>query len=213
MRKYRPIMNMNHLYKPCLLQGRKSEVGVRSELINILFEAGDSEGKLHNRVVAFTSASREADVSSVVLSFARNLAANTKKRVVIVDARAFHDLEPADSRNVLRQCAQTGIDNLLILSAAGRGERLATERPMRIAGWHSSPQMCQAYLQSLRSNFDYVIIDCPALSASSDVKALAPNIYGVVVVVESKRKRVRRGHTSQHIVESAGGKFLGYILN
>ena len=188
-------------------------MGAYSELINNIFEADDSEGNLHNRVVAFTSASPEADVSSVVQSLARNLAAKTKKRVVIVDARALHDLEPADSRNVLRQCAQTDADNVLILSAASRGSRVATEKTTRIVGWHSSPQIRQAYLKSLRSNFDYVIIDCPALSVSSDVKALAPNVYGVAVVVESRRKRVRRRHTSQHIVESAGGKFLGYILN
>lgn len=184
-----------------------------SELINFIFDAGDSEGDLHNRVVAFTSASPEVDVSSVVQTFARNLAARTKKRVVIVDARAFHDLEPADANKVLRQCAQTDIDNLLILSAAARGERVATESFARIAGWHSNPQIRLAYLNTLRGNFDYVIIDCPALSASSDVKALAPNIHGVVVVVESNRKRVRRGHASQDVVEFSGGKFLGYILN
>lgn len=190
-----------------------TEVGAYSELINSVFDAGDSEGELHNRVVAFTSPSRGEDVSSVVQSFARSLAARTKKRVVIVDARAFHDLGPADANKVLRQCAQTDSDNLLILSAAGRGGRVATESPRRIAGWHSSPQIRQAYLKTLRGNFDYVIIDCPALSASSDVKALAPNIQGVVVVVEATRKRVRRAHTSQDVVESSGGKFLGYILN
>ena len=163
--------------------------------------------------MAFTSALHEEDVSYVVQSFAKNLAAETKKRVVIVDARALHDLEPADSNNVLQQCAHTDIDNLLILSAAGRGGRVSTETPRRIAGWHSSPQIQQTYLKTLRENFDYVIIDCPALSASSDVKALAPDIHGVVVVVEAKRKRVRRAHTLQHVVECFGGKFLGYILN
>ncbi len=188
-------------------------MGAYSELINTIFESGDSDGKLHNRVVAFTSALPEEDVSHVVQSFAKNLAAKTKKRVVIVDARAFHDLDPADSKNVLRQCVRTDIDNVLILSAAGGGGRVSTGRPMRIAGWHSSPQLRQAYLKTLRGNFDYVIIDCPALSAAADVKALAPNIHGVVVVVEAKRKRVRQIHTSQHIVEGSGGKFLGYILN
>ena len=188
-------------------------MGAYSELISTIFEVVNTEGELHNRVVAFTSASREADVSSVVQSFARNLAAQTKKRVVIVDARAFHDLEPADANKVLRQCTPTGLDNLLILSAAERARRDSSKTPMRITGWHSTPQIRQAYLKTLCGNFDYVIIDCPAFSASSDVKALAPNIHGVVVVVEANRKRVRRAHTSQEVVESSGGKFLGYLLN
>ena len=188
-------------------------MGAYSELINTVFEVGDCEDKLHNRVVAFTSALHEEDVSSVVQSFAKNLAAETKKRVVIVDARALHDLEPADANNVLQQCSQTDIDNLLTLSATGRAGHVSTELPRRIAGWHSSPQIRQTYLKTLRENFDYVIVDCPALSASSDVKALAPDIHGVVVVVEAKRKRVRRAHTLQHVIECFGGKFLGYILN
>ncbi len=188
-------------------------MGAYPEIINTMFEAGDGEGKLHNRVVAFTSALPEEDVSYVVQAFAKKLAATTKKRVVIVDARAFHDLARADSKNVLRQCAHTKIDNVLILSAAGPGGRPSTETLTRIAGWHSGPQIQQAYLKTLRLNFDYVIIDCPALSASSDVKALAPNIHGVVVVVEARRKRVRRAYTSQDVVQSFGGKFLGYLLN
>ena len=188
-------------------------MGAYSELVSAVFEAGDGEGNLHNRVVAFTSALHEEDVSSVVQSFAKHLAAETKKRVVIVDARALHDLEPADVNNVLQQCAHTDVDNLLTLSATGPGGHVSTEPPTRIAGWHSSPQIRQTYLKTLRGNFDYVIIDCPALSASSDVKALAPDIHGVVVVVEAKRKRVRRAHTLQHVIECFGGKFLGYILN
>ena len=194
-------------------RNRRIEVGAYSELIRTVFEAGDCEGKLHNRVVAFTSALHEEDVSSVVQSFAKNLASETKKRVVIVDARALHDLELADANNVLQQCAPTEIDNLLTLSTTGRGGHVSTEPSNRIAGWHSSPQIRQTYLKMLHGNFDYVIIDCPALSASSDVKALAPDIHGVVVVVEAKRKRVRRAHTLQHVVECFGGKFLGYILN
>ncbi|MGI8917309.1 MAG: hypothetical protein ACR2H6_01820 [Pyrinomonadaceae bacterium] len=188
-------------------------MGAYPEIIHTMFEAGSSEGKLHNRVVAFTSAVPEEDVSYVVQAFAKKVATTTKKRVVIVDARAFHDLALSDSKNVLRQCAHTEIDNVLILSAAGRGGRLSTETPTRLAGWHSSPQIQQAYLKTLRLNFDYVIIDCPALSAASDVKALAPDIHGVVVVVEAKRKRVCRAYTSQDVVQSCGGKFLGYILN
>ena len=188
-------------------------MGAYSELIRAAFETGDCEGELHNRVVAFTSALHEEDVSSVVQSFAKNLATETQTPVVIVDARALHDLEPADANQVLQHCAQTDVDNLLTLSATGRGGRFSSEPLRRIAGWHSSPQIRQTYLKTLRETFDYVIIDCPALSASSDVKALAPDIHGVVVVVEPKRKRVRRAHTLQHVVECFGGKFLGYILH
>lgn len=187
-------------------------MGSYADLISTIFDAVDAERRLHNRAVAFTSAQPDEGVSDVVQVFAKNLAAKTKKRVVIVDASAFHDLQPTDANHVLRQCAPTGIDNLLILSAAERAEGASSEKLERIAGWHSTPQVRQAYLKSLCGNFDYVLIQCPALSESSDVKALAPIVDGVVVVVGTNRKRRRRVQPSQPLIENLGGKFLGYIL-
>lgn len=188
-------------------------MAVYSALISTVFEAVDSEGISHNRAVAFTSALPEADVSYVAQSFARELAIQTQRRVVIVDASAFHDLQVTDSKQVLRQCKQTGFDNLLTLPALEPSEIVSAEAPQRIFGWHSTPQIRQTYLNTLRRNFDYIIIDCPALSASSDVRALAPIIDGVAVVVGSMRKRVRKAQTTQDVVEALGAKFLGYILS
>jgi len=188
-------------------------VGAYSALIKTIFEAVNSEGSPHHRAVAFTSALPEAHASFVVQSFARELASQTGKRVVVVDASAFHDLQVTDSQQVLRQCKQTSIDNLLTLPALEPSETVSAEAPQRIFGWHSTPQIRQTYLNTLRRNFDYIIIDCPALSASSDVKALAPIIDGVAVVVGSKRKRVRKAETTQDVVATLGGKFLGYILS
>lgn len=187
-------------------------MGAYSELISSIFETVESDGRLHNCAVALTSPSSDEGVSYVVQALAKDLATRTQKRVVIVDARAFHDLEPTDANHILRQCTKTGIDNLLILSATERAGRGSSERPRRISGWHSTPQIRQAYLKKLCRNFDYVIIDCPALSASSDVKSLAPIVDGVAVVVGANRKRIRKSQTSQQTIESLGGKFLGYIL-
>ena len=135
-------------------------MGAYPEIIHTMFEAGSSEGKLHNRVVAFTSAVPEEDVSYVVQAFAKKVATTTKKRVVIVDARAFHDLALSDSKNVLRQCAHTEIDNVLILSAvdvAGAFRR----KPYANRRLAFEPQIQQAFLKTLRLNFDYVISIVP----------------------------------------------------
>ena len=186
-------------------------MGAYSELISTIFGV-DTERRSHNRAVAFTSALPDEGVNPIIEAFAENLAARRQKRVVIVEASAFHDLQPTDANQVLKQCIHTDIDNLLILSNAERAEDASSEKQERIAGWHSTPQVRQAYLKSLCANFDYVLIECPALSESSDVKALAPIIDGVVVVIGANGKRRRRVQPSQHLIESLGGKFLGYIL-
>lgn len=187
-------------------------MGSYADLISTIFNAVDAERRLHNRAVAFTSALPDEDASRIMEAFAEKLVARTQKRVVMVDASAFHDLQPTDANQVLKQCMHTNVDNLLILSTAERAGGSSSEKLERIPGWHSTPQVRQAYLRSLCGNFDYVLIQCPALSESSDVKALAPIVDGVVVVVGTNGKRRRRVQPSHHLIEKLGGKFLGYIL-
>ena len=183
------------------------------EIISSIFEAPESEGKASNRIVAFTSSIPKVGVTYVVGTFAEVLASATKLSVLIVDARALHDLHQKDVSEALQHCAPTLMDNLQFLPAVETVEQSSGEKTARLTGWHSSPQIRQAYLNRLIQHFDYVIIDCPAMSASSDMNALASLIDGVVVVVDANRTVYLNRQGSQELVESAGGKVLGYILN
>lgn len=183
------------------------------EIISSLFEASESESKASNRIVAFTSSIPEVGVTYVVGTFAEVLASATKLSVLIVDARALHDLHQKDVSQALQHCAPTLMDNLKFLPAVETVEQSCGEKTSRLTGWHSSPQIRQAYLNRLLQHFDYVIIDCPAMSASSDMNALASLIDGVMVVVDANQTVYLNWQGSQELVESAGGKVLGYILN
>ena len=183
------------------------------DIISSIFEASEGEGENRNRILAFTSSTPEAGVTYVVGTFAEKLASATNLNVLIVDARALHDLHQKDVSQALRHCAPTLIDNLKFLPALETVEQTSGERTARLTGWHSTPQIRQAYLKKLSEHFDYVIIDCPSISAASDVSALASMIDGVVIVVDANRTVYLKGQGSQEVVESAGGKILGYILN
>ena len=183
------------------------------EIISSIFEASEAESKNRNHILAFTSSTPEAGVTYVVGTFAEKLASATNLTVLIVDARALHDLHQEDVSQALRHCAPTLIDNLKFLPALETVEQGSGEKTARLTGWHSSPQIRQAYLNKLSQHFDCVIIDCPAMSASADVNSLASMIDGVVVVVDANRTVYLTGQRSQEVVESAGGKVLGYILN
>src|SRR5688572_13631208 len=112
-----------------LKRAGNNQVGFYQELIRTVFQAVDAQGKLRNRVVAFTSATRGEGVSYVVNVMARELAGQTQKRVLRVDAAAFAGLCLADPNHITNHCDQTEIDNLLTLSVtesarhvmAGRG--------------------------------------------------------------------------------------------
>ena len=184
------------------------------ELIRTVFQAVNAEGKLRNRIVAFTSALPNEGVTHVVNSFAKELAEQTQKRVLAVDARRLQSLSQADPGKISMHCLETQIDNLLTLPATGfAGKAIGVSAAADLGKWQADPKYRSACLKALRWNFDYVVIDCPSLALSADATTLAPMIDGVAIVVEAGRTRSRQIQRGQKIVESTGGNFLGFVLN
>jgi capsular exopolysaccharide synthesis family protein len=76
----------------------------------------------------------------------------------------------------------------------------------------SSPTMGKV-LEELRQRFEHVVLDSAPLLLVTDATILSRLVDGVVLVVESG-VTARRGLTrAQKILESAGGRILGTVLN
>jgi len=189
-------------------------VGFYLELIRTVFQAVDGQGKLRNRVVAFTSATPGEGVSYVVDVLAKELAAQTQSRVLHVEAEAFGGLCLADPNHISSHCEETEIDNLLTLSVAeSTPHMMAAQGLAGATDWDSSSEYRKACLDALRWNFDYVLIDCPSPAVSSEATTLAPVIDGVAIVVKAAQTRRGQIQHCQELMESAGGNFLGFVLN
>ena len=76
----------------------------------------------------------------------------------------------------------------------------------------SSPAM-QKVLQELRGRFEHVVLDSAPLLLVTDATVLSGMVDGVVLVVESGVMARRGLLRAQKILESAGGKILGAVLN
>lgn len=189
-------------------------MGFYLELIRTVFQAVDGQGKLRNRVVAFTSATPGEGVSYVVDVLAKELAAQTQRRVLRVEAEAFGGLCLADANHISSHCEETEIANLLTLSVAESSPHMMAAQGLAgAADWDSSSEYRKACLDALRWNFDYVLIDCPSPAVSSEATTLAPVIDGVAIVVKAAQTRRRQIQHCQELMESAGGNFLGFVLN
>jgi septum formation inhibitor-activating ATPase MinD len=191
--------------------------GFYLEMIRTVFLAGDAEGKLKNRVVVFTSATPGEGVSYVVDLVAKELAVQTGKRVLRMDAGVFQKLDLSDPKLIAKCCEETEIENLLTLSVTQVSARepalAAVGAAARAGNEYSLPEYRAEYLKALRWNFDYILIDCPAAASSSDAVALAPLVDGVSIVVkaaQTRRAQIQRVHK---MIEDAGGEFLGFVLN
>jgi MinD-like ATPase involved in chromosome partitioning or flagellar assembly len=193
---------------------RKVKTGFYLELIRTVFQAVDAQGKLRNRIVVFTSATPGEGVSHVVNILARELAAQTQNRVLHVEATALQNLQLVSPNQISRHCEETDIDNLLTLSVANSTANLAAVSGSgKASDWESAPEYRAECLKALRWNFDYVLIDCPSPAVSSDATTLAPLVDGVSVVVKAAQTRRGQIQRCQQLLESAGGNFLGFILN
>ncbi|HWN09640.1 MAG TPA: hypothetical protein VNO50_10290 [Pyrinomonadaceae bacterium] len=195
------------------------KAGFYLDLIRTVFQAVDDEGKLLHRVVAFTSATPGEGVSYVVNVIARELAAQTQKRVLLVDAGVFQTLNLHDPKLITRYCEETELENLLTLSmassvSAGQTSRLAAiAMAPAVSDWDRVPAYRNECVAALRWNFDYILIDCPSPAVSSEAGTVAPLADGVAIVVKAAQTRRGQIQRLQRLIETAGGTLLGCVLN
>ncbi len=79
--------------------------------------------------------------------------------------------------------------------------------------WRGSWQFRRDCIARWRSQFEYVLIDCPSLGWSGDANGVARLVDGIILVVEANRTRKQQLQHAERQLELAGGKLMGYILN
>ena len=65
----------------------------------------------------------------------------------------------------------------------------------------------------LRERFEYVLIDSPPISASSDGLAIVRKADGVIFVIEAEKTRWPVAKTAKEKIVSHGGNILGMVFN
>src|SRR2546423_13069496 len=168
--------------------------------------------------IAFTSASHGEGVTHVTQLFAVEMARYTGRRTIVIDSKRLQTLGVEDYLQMPWNCHPTNIENLWMLPAKKSTKRDSQELPqrsflMRVPKDGEEIDTGLDSVDALRVSFDNILIDCGSVKDSTDAALLASNVDGIVIVVnagESRRDEIRN---SQRMVETAGGKFLGYVLN
>jgi Mrp family chromosome partitioning ATPase len=199
----------------------------RHNLQLLLASLQNGEQKLREgAAIAFTSASAGEGVSHVTQLFAVEMARLTGRRTLIVSAERLQGLGVDDFLQMPWNCHPTNIENLWMLPAKKSNKRNGSsavdedrfELPqrsflMRVAKHGEEIDTGLNSVDALRVSFDNILIDCGSLRASSEAAVLASSVDGVVVVVEAGQARREEILNAQRTVETAGGKFLGFVLN
>ena len=83
---------------------------------------------------------------------------------------------------------------------------------LRMRGLTRSNQF-DKFLRAMRESFDYVILDAPPITLFSETRMICSMVDGVILVLEFGKTRKQVAHKVKQELETAGGNFLGLIIN
>ncbi len=171
------------------------------------------------RAIVFAGIDRGNGCSRICAEVARILAANTSRSVCLVDANLRTPSLPGflgvpDTSGLVRSLTEEGDirsfakqlkpSNLWLLS----GGTLKPESQSLL-----NSDRLKVRLQELRKEFDYILIDSPALNLYADALTLGRIADGVVVVVQADATRRESALKGLQTLREAHIEVLGAVLN
>ncbi len=160
-------------------------------LLSRIFRQQNLDNDGRGFVVALTSAHPAAGVSYITNALATALDQNGHQITLLLNGR---HLGQAEAKSASTAAANTGLEQVH-------------------DNWHSNQSRLSVYLDNLRREYRYVLIDCPSLKETEHAVVLAPLVDGIVVVVEANRTHKEQLLYTERTLESAGGRILGHVLN
>ncbi len=171
------------------------------------------------RVIQVVGSRPGEGVSTIVRGLAGAAAESAGLRVLICD------ISPA--RNALKELALPTLP-ISLCDAAAKGLNLseaivwlqgtaAAACTLADESWDKriavNLDTCHNILSLLRSSFDLVLLDAPPIAKNALGLAITRITDGVVIVVESERTRVHSVLATRRVIEAAGGRVVGVVLN
>jgi Mrp family chromosome partitioning ATPase len=187
-----------------------------TKLVQRVFLVSESGG---SRVVTFCALEPGGDSSWICSRAAEMLAAQVTGTVCVVDANF---VQPSLHLQFGTECGNGLTDALQHSDAIQRYLRPSGVRNLWFLNCGSEAHQWQALLGSdrmrarlaeLRAEFDYVLIDAPALNPSNDVMALGHASEGVVLVLKANSSRREVARKAVKDFENASVRVLGAVLS
>lgn len=189
-----------------------NEISALIQRLNVML-AGDAQKK-----ITFISARPQEGTSSLARKFAEGMAEETQHKVLLIDAgpldRERFILDGINPATGIAGSYNEGgkpIDAIHKIDYNLYLGRLQGENDARNAG--SKILYDAEFWSSLQKEFPFIVIDAPSLQSSSDGIALAIVADMTVLVIEAENTRQPVVENLRSILESAGAKVVGTVMN
>ncbi len=176
-------------------------------LVGQVFRAGAQA----TRQVVFSAVDLETDVDAICIRVAEVLAMETQSDVAIVGTRPTTG-EAEDFQGRADGLPKSG-SNLMRQTGIQRGRNLWLLPATEAGNIDGSAASLQAYLQEIRREFEYSIVQGPAAGESNGALAMAQWADGMILVVSAQRTRRAAALKIKQALDDAHVRLLGAVLS
>lgn len=186
----------------------------RAVRTNVLFSTA-AEGA---RSIVVTSTGPGEGKSTVTSNLAVSLA-QAGQRVLLIDA----DMRKPKAHDIFRVPQEPGLSNVLVGTCkASDGVRKTSVHGLWVLTAGRIPpnpaellgsQRFRDFMSSLRSHFDWIIVDTPPVMAVTDAAVVANRATGVVFVIGAEMTSRHTAKRALDQLEQANARFVGAVLN
>jgi Mrp family chromosome partitioning ATPase len=168
------------------------------------------------RIIALVSPGRREGTTSCAVSLGRYLAAR-RGRVLMVDANAhdpaLHRLSGVDQADGMtevfegdlsleRAVKPTSVPGLFVMTSGGP-----------IADGQVQPPLLRDRIINSACDYDFILVDCPAVNVYEGSASIAAICEGVILVVEGGRTLRQSAKSAKQLLVRAGCNVLGVFIN
>jgi Mrp family chromosome partitioning ATPase len=202
--------------EPLQFAMESSQLAELSKVVQRVFLLPGGE---YNHTVVFTSSDPGSGSSWICARVGELLASQVTGSVCLVDA----NLQSPTLHEQFGVANHHGLSDSLRQSGSIRGYiSQLSRRNLALVSCGSDARDAQGMVTSdrmrmrlseLRSEFDYVLIDCPSVSVSNEAISLGSAADGVVLVLKANATRKDRARGAVRDLQAAKVKILGAVLN
>jgi Mrp family chromosome partitioning ATPase len=160
-----------------------------------------------SQVFAVTSCQRAEGVTTVCNLLSRELADSPHFQVLMITTTELGNLTAHDLAAPETRWTKNPVEGFWQMAP------LVATPATGAAVWQKDPYFAKDLIQTLRTQFGLVIVDCRPLLASDDVPRLAHLVDGVIMVVQADRSTNQQLRHALQLLALTGAAFKGFVLN
>jgi protein-tyrosine kinase len=195
-----------------------SSIAESFRLLRTFLKNGRPKQAEKGSIILVSSASKEEGKTTVLTNLAASLAQDGNK-VLMIDCHlrnpSVHSVFQLSNQTGLtnyfrlgggieKYIVPVGVQNLFLLPAGGD-----VDNPSELL---SSGLMIKL-LEDLKSEYDMILLDSPAVLSFTDAQVLVSHCDGATLVVKYGKSNRNAVSKARALLESAGGKVLGVVIN